>query len=393
MKKLLLCFLLTIAFTAKAQNLIPFKSEGKIGFKDTTGKVVIEPNYKYPDNFHDGLLSAVIDKKKGYVDITGKIVIPFIYENTTNFYKGFAAVQLNKTVFIIDKTGKQIKKLKYNSLTFSSKDVANVGLDGKEGRIEIMTGKEIIPPIYDYIHRFGINLIAKVRQGQKWGVINKAGGVIVPIQYDGINMLNNNIYKVQVSEKYGVVDLDLKLIPELKYDYMEDYPDDEGFIMVKTAGKCGFLNNLGKELTPLKYDFVRKFTEGYATVFREGRWYFLNKSGEEFPIVYNGKENFENVSGLMNGFCMVKFKGKKGFIDKNTKLVVPLLYDDTGLYHYGLVKVKLNNKWGVIDESGNIIIPIENDTMDIYYENITATKNGKELYFDKTGKPIAKPKE
>jgi hypothetical protein len=37
-------------------------------------------------------------------------------------------------------------------------------------------------------------------------------------------------------------------------------------------------------------------------------------------------------------------------------------------------------------------VPIQYDTVDIDHSpNITATKNGKEFYFDKTGKPIDKP--
>ena len=186
------------------------------------------------------------------------------------------------------------------------------------------------------------------------------------------------------------------MVPELKYDHFEEFEDEEGFFfLVKAADKFGYINILGKEFIPLKYDFAKRFQEGYATVVKAGRWYFLNINGEEFPIFYNGTENFENVSELTNGFSTVTFKGKKGFIDKNRKLVVPIIYDDASLYYGGRAEVKLSDKWGVIDESGNIITPIEYDKVDIYDldKNITAIKNGKELYFDKTGKPIAKPKE
>lgn len=394
-KLLLLCFLVTITLTTKGQNLIPFESKGKIGFKDAADKAVIEANYKYPDNFHNGLLLARIDKKCGYVDITGKIVIPFKYEQGTDFYKGFAAVQLNNTVFIIDKTGKEIKKLKYNFLGFWKEDVANVGLGEKRGRIDILTGKEIIPPIYDGISRMNKYFNASVKLGEKWGIINRIGEVILPIKYFYIQSITEDInsYSVQDDKKMGVVNLDLKITPELKYDHFG--VQREGFFVVKAADKYGFIDLLGKELTPLKYDFAMRFFEGYATVFREGRWYFLNNRGEELPVVYNGTVDFDNVSALVSGFCIVKLKGKKGFIDKNRKLVVPIIYDDAGLYYNGRVDVKLNGKWGVIDESGDIIIPIEYDEIDIYYgnQNISATKNGKELYFDKTGKPIAKPKE
>lgn len=216
--------------------------------------------------------------------------------------------------------------------------------------------------------------------------------MIIPIQYDDISNLSNDYYQVRMGEKYGVINLELKVAPELKYDYISSVHDEEGFFKVKASDKWGFINNSGKELTPLKYDFIRHFTEGYATVFREGRWYFLDNRGEELPIVCNGIVNFRNVSALMNGFCLVEYKSKKGFIDKNRKLVIPLIYDDTGLYQYGHVDVKLNDKWGVIDELGDIVVPIQYDTVDIDHSpNIITTKNGKEFYFDRTGNPIDKP--
>ena len=204
------------------------------------------------------------------------------------------------------------------------------------------------------------------------------------------------VIKFEWAKKYGLIYPDLKLVPELKYDHFEEFEDEEGFFfLVKAAGKFGYINILGKEFIPLKYDFARPFQEGYSTVRKEGRWYFLNKNGEEFPIFYNGTENFENVSELTNGFSTVTFKGKKGFIDKNRKLVVPIIYDDASLYYGGRAEVKLSDKWGVIDESGNIITPIEYDKIQINdnNQNITATKNATNFYFNKNGKTITKPKE
>lgn len=159
MKKLLtLCFLLAILFNAKAQDLIRFDFEGWTGFKNKQGEVVIKADYKYPADFHDGLLCAIIDDKFGYVDITGKIEIPFIFERATTFYKGFAAVQLNKNLSIINKKGKEVKKLKYNYLGKSKDDFVVVGLDEKYGTMDKSTGKELIPPIYSNMSRFYKNL-------------------------------------------------------------------------------------------------------------------------------------------------------------------------------------------------------------------------------------------
>lgn len=52
------CFLSTVS-ALLAQNLQPFsivkKSEKIWGFKDETGKMVIEPKYRYAEEFKDGI--------------------------------------------------------------------------------------------------------------------------------------------------------------------------------------------------------------------------------------------------------------------------------------------------------------------------------------------------
>lgn len=187
MKKLFtLCFLLTILFNAKAQDLIPFETEGEVGFKNKQGEIVIPAKYSYPDSFNDGLLTTHINGKYGGIDINGRVVVPFKYDNITSFYKGYAAVQLDNTVQIIDVTGKEVKKLKYTILGWDKDDIVNVGLDDKFGRIYIATGQEIIPPIYQGMPRFiyGYGFITRVQLNDKWGFIDKLGNVIVPIEYD-----------------------------------------------------------------------------------------------------------------------------------------------------------------------------------------------------------------
>ncbi|MBW8361304.1 MAG: WG repeat-containing protein [Kaistella sp.] len=393
MKKLLtLCLLLAVLLLVKAQDLIPFEAKGYMGFKNNAGEVVIEARYKYPDDFYDGLLLTSIDKKYGYVDISGKTVIPFLYKGATDFYKGFAVIEIDNTVLIIDKTGKEVKKLKYTAIGFSADDVANVKLDGKYGTIVKNTGQELVPPTYELMSRFNDHLSRPVKLGNKWGIITKAGRVLVPLEYDEIINIKNHTYQVKLGEKYGVVNVDSKLTPEMKYDEI-GYATRAGIVSVKAAGKYGFIDQSGVEIIPLKYNYASDFQGGFATVRREARWYFVNDRGEELPVVYNGTENYQYVSELLNGFANVKLNNKHGFIDKNRKLVVPVIYEDTGYYYGGLVDVKLKGKWGLLDESGDIILPLEYDEVDFHdvETNIKAVKDGKDFYFDHTGKPVSKP--
>ena len=61
------------------------KEEGKWGFIDKTGAVIIPPQSKYGSPFHEGLAAASVGDKWGYIDKTGKFVINPQYDSALQF--------------------------------------------------------------------------------------------------------------------------------------------------------------------------------------------------------------------------------------------------------------------------------------------------------------------
>ena len=384
--------LLTIVFTAKAQDLIRFDSEGKVGFKNSTGEIVIPASNLYPEDFPDGLLGIKLNDKFGYIDVTGKTIIPLIYDNGKKFYKETAIVLLDKKMLLIDKTGKIIKKLKYTIIGWSKEDVTNVGLDDKYGRIYNTTGEEIIPPIYDAMPRFrSADFTTWVKLNNKWGTIDKLGNIILPIRYDDIGATLNDNYRVEVNGKYGLMNNSKKLT-DVKYDSIGDFKD--GFSIVKMSNKFGFIDSLGKELTPITYDYLTSFSEDVATAINNNHWWLLNTKGEKIQLFYNDSLNYRMVDSFREGLCCVKFEDKIGYINKKGNLVIPLLYDEGTRFEDGIAFVGLNNKWGVIDYIRNEIISLEYDEISTLWDGtLEATKGAEKFYFDKKGKKATSPYE
>lgn len=57
-------------------NIISVKNdEGKWGFKDSKGRIIIKPKYDKVENYLDNLAIVTIDKKIGVIDLKGKYVI------------------------------------------------------------------------------------------------------------------------------------------------------------------------------------------------------------------------------------------------------------------------------------------------------------------------------
>lgn len=151
------------------------------------------------------------------------------------------------------------------------------------------------------------------------------------------------------NEKYGYK---LKTTGEIlipaKYDYAWSFR--EGLAHVRSNGKFGFVDKLGKEVIPLKYDLADFFREGLTIVELDAKYGFIDKSGNVvIPFKYDGGFTFQN------GLAVVQLEGKYGYIDKMGNEVIPFKYDWAWSFSGGKAKVKLNGEEFYIDKNGNRI--------------------------------------
>ncbi|SHF70646.1 WG containing repeat-containing protein [Flavobacterium fluvii] len=246
MKKLFtICLLTIITFSGKAQGLESFESEGKYGFKNNAGDIVLPAIYQSAEYFQNGLGLVGLDNKYGFIDNTGAFIIPNIYDEAISFYNDITFVTLNKKVLSIDKNGKVLSVLKYDGLQDrSNRKQIGVKLNGKLGLIDYK-GNEITPPIYDLIWpRKPSVQFAFVCLNNKMGVIDINGKLILPLIYDYVTPFNDyyinriQFYKAEVDGKFGVFDeFGKELLPNI-YDKINHQL--EGKISVQLNGKIGY---------------------------------------------------------------------------------------------------------------------------------------------------------
>ncbi|MNR05185.1 KWG Leptospira [compost metagenome] len=92
------------------------------------------------------------------------------------------------------------------------------------------------------------------------------------------------------NDKYGFINAAGKVVIPLKYSYANGF--SEGYASVNMGGeaafsgfpkggKWGFINNNDKTVLSLKYDFANSFWKGLAEVETNGRKFKINKNGDE----------------------------------------------------------------------------------------------------------------
>ncbi|MCW3159695.1 WG repeat-containing protein [Chryseobacterium oryctis] len=181
-------------------------TNGKYGFIDTNGKLVIPCKFDEVGEFSNGMARIEKDSKTGYIDKKGNIVIPPKYYHPgdmfdVNFSDGMVIVREspNGKKGAIDKTGKVVIPFQYDYLYSFHNGLAMVYSDGKAGFID-KTGKLAVPCIYDQAENFTEGHAA-VKRNKKWGFINTKGEEVIPIDMFVANRFINGLALVQLGNE------------------------------------------------------------------------------------------------------------------------------------------------------------------------------------------------
>ena len=174
LKTLISLLLLVVTLPLAAQELYSFRAtNGKDGFTDESGKIVIPAQFDEVRNFSEGLAPVKQNGKWGYIDKTGEIVIPAQFDYIGNFSEGLASVKQNGKWGFIDKTGKMVIPAQFDDALGFSEGLASVEQIGEYGYID-KTGKMVIPAQFDYALYFSEGLAMVDQNGYEF-YIDKQG--------------------------------------------------------------------------------------------------------------------------------------------------------------------------------------------------------------------------
>lgn len=298
-------------------HLIAVKNEGRWGFVDLNGKLVVP--FKYEDGeqedniFYRNAAAVIKNKRYGLIDTLGNVIAPFEYEYIVNMYhKPFFVAKNYKTkksVLLAD-DGRIITNA-YDWIahyTLPSEDSVCSFQDGKfEGLLNFYTGEEIIPAnkysSIDQRHNGGYECdkgIYRACKNKKYGFIDSEGKEIIECQYEDALAFTNGFGQVKQNGKWGYVAASSNGIA-IGCIYEDCGPfEEDNLARVQYEGKWGCVNAVGKIVIPCKYRSIEKVdTDGLRKVWGEFSetdiygssgvlyGYVDNKGNEVIPCKYN----------------------------------------------------------------------------------------------------------
>ena len=421
------------------KSVLKYLENGKYGLIDFDGKKITKPIYEEIDSvpYKEGEILVKLDGKYGIINIKGNNIVNNMYDSISvdgyyvdsdgYKYAGYITSITTEEGYrygYVNYKGKEILKNEYNEISRITDIEDNNNtylLCAKNGQYGILENeKVIINNEYQSIRYDRTNDLFIIEKGTRYGIAKRDGNVIVPTQYNqidvtgiylyakneqGVTVYNSNgtqvnidtnvailnteneKYRIRINStegtKYGVIGKDGEEIIEDKYSYIE-YLFDNYFIASNENSKLGIIDDKENERVTLENDSVQEIegtdiiqvvngttTKLYnkqldnictiesANIALKDTYIEIYNENETKYFGKDGKALTNKDIYPNNTLYSIENNGKWGFEDKNGNILVDFKYDMvTEFNEYGFAGIKLEGKWGVINEKGEeIVVP------------------------------------
>lgn len=350
--KTILPFIYDKAEAFQSSGLAQVRINGKYGLIDEGGQVYLAAEYDELTSsgyYREQNYIARQGKLYGIVSPSGEVIVPIEYNEIKKNGKFFISRKENDW-FLLNELGKIINTEPYQSLRqldYQSRFAFEQ--EGLYGLYDAEIG-EIIPPMYTNIETFNDKYIVRVKY--TYGLADKKGKLIMPVEYEQIASLSDTLLKFKKNSLWGVATFDGKILIPPTYHELSTF-NLSNFLTVSKGGLVGVITPTGQTIVEPQFDELGYFssTMQSATFRFKGKWGALNTRGEVIaPPIY------EEIRQKEMSLYAVRQNGLWGFLDKNGKAVLLFNYSEVYYsYRTGLLRVNLNGKKVYINITGEVV--------------------------------------
>lgn len=187
-----------------SRGLCGIKKNGKWGYMNTSGQIVIDTIYDAIRTFSEDNIARV--RKNGqemYIDQTGNSLIT-VDKTLTGFTANRAAVIINDTKCLIDRNGNKICHLDCDKIYgFAEDSLCTIIIDNKALKINTL-GNVVLRTNHKYIDVFQNGVAFFRTQELKWGLIDINGQEIIKATFDNRYTFDNDNIIVFSKQIHGV---------------------------------------------------------------------------------------------------------------------------------------------------------------------------------------------
>jgi len=234
-----------------------------------------------------------------------------------------------------------------------------------------------------------------VQRDGLWGIVDHTGTLLVPCEWDRINLQEGDELCVCRDGFYGYIDLQGNVLLPVEWDWV--YPGQmHSCFSVRRDSLYGLVDSHGKLILPLEKGLVgEELIDGVSYVIRgtdvETRRYYVIENGSAKEVQVEKKAVTNTVP---NGYKMAYMASSVGwwveskkepkhyrFADHEGNFLTTHVWDEVSGFYCGLSMVKKDGKIGFVNESGEIVIPLEYDGAWDFSDDMALVRQGTERFW------------
>lgn len=343
------------------------------GFYDEgTGERLTEPvydsiTYRYLHAEKKGFYRIKEGEKWGLLNQDRSVWIPTEYDHINYISKRnqpYISIQKGDQYGVLAPKGDIILAAEYDNILFDGyryKVYQNDQCGLRDNK-----GKELMPICFDAIEDHAYVTHMRVRKGDQWAVYNwiKDDPCSMAVKYDEIEYFTK-YFVVRKGTKYGLVDLDHKIILPIEYDYMSPFfLQFLNTVLVGKDRKVGLMriDEAGQSSieVPIEYDDVWVDERSFKIKVKKGdRIDYYYNDQTLFDLAYNDVQYYVDIDRVM-----VKQRGKWGMMTPEGEAILPIAYTRIHVMNANQFMVEKKGKWGVFNDKGKELIPVLYDEFD-----------------------------
>jgi hypothetical protein len=285
---------------------------------DKQGNEVLKPQYEGMGDFKEGLAVVVKNEKFGFINKQGELVVPLEYESASDFSEGLALVKKGGKYGYIDKSGNVKIHFQFPDAYSFHESLARVVVGQCQdehdnyinggcsyGFINTSGAFEINPILqypysnesknyHDELDWFGDsfdfhNGLALVKQGNKFGFIDKKGNYVIPTVLDMFpGKFQSSLLQVSHSSFYNNKGVVISLAGTSINDSKDEGKETSTEISASQHSSPNLLKQMATLITQNPWKEVAELKEGgkFLLNTRDITYY---KDGASFWILYDYK--------------------------------------------------------------------------------------------------------
>lgn len=295
--------------------------------------------------------------KYGMLDDEGNIIIePDYYDYISKFSEGRASVVIGDQCYIIDEQGNR--------------------------QITIESGLSPNSPSYGDGGCYTEGIICASKGYEKVGIINSLGQELVPFVYhDNVHCKDGWIKLEKSLGEWVVVDKN-------EHVYMgKDDVDGKGeilgrFLCLKKEGKYGLIDQNGNNILPFEYDVINQ-EDDYIIVYKDDTIRILDMSLNEI-LTIDGTESL-SIEKIKDDIILLEDyeSNRYGFMNLKGEILAGCLFDPKRIFNFyensgdpydalicnGLGLLCIGDRCGLINKDGKIVVPLIYSIIVPFFDN------------------------